>query len=209
VLSPFLFAKYIDDIGNLCKPENGLYTILYADDIILLAPSVVSLEKLLHNCELELNWLDMAINSKKSFCLRVGPRYDVKRSKVVSSTGKVIPWSNEIRYLGIYIIGSRKFKCSLDIAKKSFYRAANAILGKVGRHASEDVILKLVSSKCMPVLLYGLEACPLNKAAVNSLDFVINWFFMKLFKSNNIDIVRKCQKEFAFALPSARRIEHF
>jgi len=29
----------------------------------------------------------------------------------------------------------------------------------------------------MPVLLYGLEACPLNKAAVNSLDFVINRFF--------------------------------
>jgi len=60
------------------QSSNGLYTILYADDIILLAPSVESLEKLLHNCELELNWLDMVINSKKSFCLRVGPRYDVK-----------------------------------------------------------------------------------------------------------------------------------
>ena len=72
--------------------------------------------------------------------------------------------------------------------------------------------MQLVSSKCMPVLLYGLDACPLNKAAVNSLDFVINRFFMKLFKSNNIDIVRKCQKEFAFSLPSvllAHRSEHF
>ena len=65
----------------------------------------------------------------------------------------------------------------------------NAILGKVGRHTSEKIILQLVSSKCMPVLLYGLEACPLNKAALSSLDFVINRFFMKLFKSNNIDIV--------------------
>jgi len=45
VLSPFLFAIYIDDVGNLCKPESGLYTVLYADDIILLAPSVMSLEK--------------------------------------------------------------------------------------------------------------------------------------------------------------------
>ena len=72
--------------------------------------------------------------------------------------------------------------------------------------------MQLVSSKCMPVLLYGLDACPLNKAAVNSLDFVINRFFMKLFKSNNIDIVRKCQEEFAFLLPSvllAHRSEHF
>jgi len=44
------------------------------------------------------------------------------------------------------------------------------------RHASEEVILQLISSKCMLVLLYGLEACPLNKAVVNSLDFVISRF---------------------------------
>jgi len=35
VLSPFLFAIYIDDIGNLCRPEHCLYTRLYADDILL------------------------------------------------------------------------------------------------------------------------------------------------------------------------------
>jgi len=64
----------------------------------------------------------------------------------------------------------------------------------------------------MPVLLYGLEACPLNKAAVNSLDFVVKRFSMKLFKTNNIDIVRNCRKKFAFKLSSvllAHRSEHF
>ena len=35
----------------------------------------------------------------------------------------------------------------------------------------EEVILQLVSSKCVPVLLYGLEACPLTETSVNSLDF--------------------------------------
>jgi len=67
---------------------------------------------------------------------------------------------------------------------------------------SEEVILQLISS--MPVLLCGLEACPLNKAAANLLDFVVNRFFIKLFKTNNINIniVRNCRKEFAFQLPS-------
>ena len=46
VLCPFLFAIYIDDIGTLCNPGNGLYTVLYADDIILLVPFVVPLEKI-------------------------------------------------------------------------------------------------------------------------------------------------------------------
>jgi len=40
--------------------------LLYADDVLLIAPSVSSVNKLLHICEQELNLLDMAINAKKS-----------------------------------------------------------------------------------------------------------------------------------------------
>ena len=43
----------------------------------------------------------------------------------------------------------------------------------------------LVLSKCVSVLLYGLEACPLNASDIRSLDFVINRFFMKLFKTTD------------------------
>ena len=52
------------------------------------------------------------------------------------------------------------------------------------------------------------EALPLNKF----LDFVINRFFMKLFNTNNIKIVKYCQQEFCFSLPSitlARRTKNF
>jgi len=104
------------------------------------------------------------------------------------------------------------FKCSLDHAKKSFYRPANAIFGKVGRLASEEVTLQLIKSKCIQVLLYGLEACPLNKSDLHSLDFVINRFFMKLFRTSNIKTVSCCQEYFSFALPStlwATRVHKF
>ena len=90
------------------------------------------------------------------------------------------------------------FKCYIDEAKRSFYRAANAIFGKIGRFASEEVTLHLLKTKCISVLLYGLEALPLNKSQISSIDFVINIFFMKLFNTNNIEIV----KEFCFSLPS-------
>jgi len=42
------------------------------------------------------------------------------------STG-VIQWADEMRYLGVFITRSCSFKCSLEYAKKSYYRAANAI----------------------------------------------------------------------------------
>ena len=48
VLSPFLFALYIDDLGKLCNSQTGCFIILYADDILLISPSVVYLEQLLH-----------------------------------------------------------------------------------------------------------------------------------------------------------------
>jgi len=82
------------------------------------------------------------------------------------------------------------------------YRAANAIFGRVGRIASEEVIIYLIVTKCLPVLLYGLEACPLRKTDLNSLDFGVNRFIMKLFQTSNIDIVKCCQSHCCFNLPS-------
>jgi len=113
-----------------------------------------------------------------------------------------IKWVNEIRYLGIFVVKSRYFKWSLDYAKCSFYRAANAIFGKIGRTASEEVTLQLLYSKCVPVLLYGLEACPLNISDLRSLHLVIDRFFMKLFKTNNINTIRFYQIQFGYQLPS-------
>jgi len=54
----------------------------------------------------------------------------------------------------------------------------------------------------MPALLYGLEACPLRSSDNNSLDFVINRFFMKLFKTNNMETVTYCRMQFNCDLPS-------
>ena len=74
---------------KLIDPANGCYGILYADDILLLFPSVTYLERLLHLCENELAWLDMTINFKMSGCLRVGTRYDIECTAIrpISSDG--------------------------------------------------------------------------------------------------------------------------
>ena len=37
--------------------------LLYADDILLIAPSITSLRQLLNICEQELEWLDMSLNA--------------------------------------------------------------------------------------------------------------------------------------------------
>ena len=72
--------------------------------------------------------------------------------------------------------------------KRSFYRTANSVFGKIGRIASEETILQLIPSKCIPALV------PTNKSDLILLDFVVDRLFMKLFKTVNIQIIRECQK---------------
>jgi len=126
-LAPYSFTLYLDDLAKLCSPEQScmLFVIPYADDILLISPSVVGLDILLHKCELELIWLDMAINFLKSCCMRIGPRCDTACANVCSITGHVLPWVTKLRYLDVITARSRNFICSLDTAKRSFYRACS------------------------------------------------------------------------------------
>jgi len=92
------------------------------------------------------------------------------------------------------------FKISLNHAKGSFYRSANAIFGRVDRVANEDVVLQLLSRKCLPSLMYGLEACPLVKSDLLSLGLTLSTIF---FEANNMDVVKICQQYFNFEMPSS------
>ena len=88
--------------------------------------------------------------------------------------------------IGVVIIRGAKFKCSIDKAKRPFYRAANGIFAKIGRLASEEVMVQLLKQKCLPILLYALDVCNLDKRSMQSLDFTHSIdFFMKLFKTSN------------------------
>ena len=52
---------HIDDM--ICSKVNrNAFIIAYADDILLLTPSVTALQYLFRHCEVQLNYLDMSIN---------------------------------------------------------------------------------------------------------------------------------------------------
>jgi len=88
----------------------------------------------------------------------------------------------------MFIVCSRVFKCNLHYAQRNFYYSANAIFDRIGRICSEEVLLQLINSKCLPVLIYGMEVCPLGKSDIRALDFIVDRFFMKLFQTGNIEV---------------------
>ena len=112
VLSPFLFAIFLDDLTDHRTNGRSDFIILYADDILLLSPSLCSLQNLFNKCEREITRLNMAINVNKSSCLRIGPRCDVICRNIVTHDEHLISWVDEVKYLGIHITNAQVFKCT-------------------------------------------------------------------------------------------------
>ena len=167
--------------------------------------NLFNLQCLLDVCENELVNLDMHINVSKSMCIRFGPRFNNPCAELTSIHRGTLKWVNSCRYLGVYFVCGRTFKCSFDQAKSKLFRAFNAIYSKIGRNASEVTILTLLRSKCVPILLYATEACPILSRERQSMDFVVTRLFMKMFKTVSPAIVIECQRNFNF-LPISQQL---
>jgi len=150
--------------------------------------------------------LDMQLNTKKSTCIRFGERHKVSCAGLASSSGGVINWKNTCRYLGIYFVSGCGFSCSFDYAKSSHFRSFNVILSKVGRFASEKVVISLIYATCLPVLLYSTEACRILVRDQCSLEFTVTRSLMKLFQTSSANIVQDCQNFFRL-LPISNLID--
>jgi len=73
------------------------------------------------------------------------------------------------------------------------------VFNKVGRLASEEAVLNLIQNKCLPVLLYGVEACPMLLRDKSSLEFTVTRSLMKLFQTGSATVVNDCMNFFRFS----------
>jgi Reverse transcriptase (RNA-dependent DNA polymerase) len=155
ILSPLLFSLATDSIVYKIKSANaGCYRsticcsiFLYADDILLLSPTVTGLQVLLSVCEKELVYLDMRINVKNRLVFGFDPD-SAQCRKLEKLDGSTSKWIDNCRYLGVYFAS---MVAHLDVAMKMrnliFFRAFNSIFGKVGCTASEEVVICLIRAK--------------------------------------------------------------
>jgi hypothetical protein len=198
VLSPVLFSVYVNDLLDKFA-KFGCYfkgipisAIMYADDLVLLSPSTCELQNMLNICSSELTLLDLQVNVKKCSAIRIGNRYKSKCTDLCLKDNK-IPWTTEVKYLGIYIVAAAKFKCSFDAAKIKYYRSANAILAKLGNSNNKPVILKLIWTMALPCLTYALEALSLNKTELTTINSPWSRSFEKIFNTFDKNLIKQCQ----------------
>jgi hypothetical protein len=197
VLSPVLFSIYVNDLLNkfsqfgCCHMALSVCAIMYADDLVLIAPFVTELQNMLNLCDSELKSIDLRINSTKTVAIRIGSRYKTNSRKLVVA-GDEIVWAKEVKYLGVCILAGNNFKCNFDKIKSKFYRAANGILAKIGNKDNVTVTLKLVATMALPVLTYSIESLSLNKTELNSLNHPWERSCQKLFHTFDNQIIKYC-----------------
>jgi hypothetical protein len=91
----------------------------------------------------------------------------------------------------------RKMTLSLDDAKLTEWRSIITIFGNVGR-----IAFKNVASRLQQVDVHHFNARRRSPLLTFSSKFQLNWFLkQKLFKTRNINIIRKCTEFFDFELP--------
>jgi exonuclease III len=201
-LAPALFAVCMDEVIRRCVASKCGYIIVYADDILLVSRSVHGLQSLIRLVDLVLSEMDLNLNFKKSYCMRIGDRANLSCPSLTTESGANVEWRDCVRYLGVDIVSSRVFKVSYDNVKRSFNRAANAILSKIGGKASHLCLVELLNAKCVPILLYATETCTLPKSMVNSLDFVVKRFLFKIFCTFDKSVIEACVESFGIHMPS-------
>ena len=203
VISPVLFSIYVDDLLIKlntfgCKfygiPASAL---MYADDLIMLAPTLGEMQTMINVCCNELALLDLRMNQSKSILLRMGKRCNAPCSNL-RAEGSAIQWSKEAKYLGVYIQQGHNFACVFDKTKAKFYRASNCILGRLGNLQNIPVTLKLIHSIALPTLSFGLESITLTKTQLTSIEHPWSRIFFKVLSTFNLAIIQQCQFFFGF-----------
>ena len=194
VLSPVLFAVYVNDIiEKLSRSNHGcrigelfLGCIMFADDLMLMSASLCDLQAMVGICIEELECIDMMLNVKKSQVMRIGSSFRTV-CKPISVNSVQIDYVEKLKYLGCFLVSAKTFKVSLHEMRVKFYKSFNSLYSKCCKF-TEPVLLHLVSTHCKPFLLYGMEAVSLNNSELSTLNYTYSNAICKIFKVSHVSV---------------------
>ena len=156
ILSPTLFSVYIDELflilkhsGFGCHVNDIFYGIMgYADDLVLLSPSIYGLQRMIDITNEYMNNLGLCISvnfdkphKSKTKCIAFGLKND---PLPVNLNGTPLPWCDSYVHLGhtLYKDGTLKLDC--DLKRRSFIGQFHSLCQEI-KTQKPVVVLKLIN----------------------------------------------------------------
>ncbi|RMZ99707.1 RNA-directed DNA polymerase from mobile element jockey-like, partial [Brachionus plicatilis] len=133
-LSPKLFSIYVEDLikeiesKKLGTKIHNLYTgiIMYADDILLLMPSIKELQEALYICEKYGINNEIKFNANKTQFIIFGKKTKIQESKP-EMYNEEIKMVEKIKYLGVYLNRKNNNKDQIENRIKSAFKTMASI----------------------------------------------------------------------------------
>ena len=140
VLSPCLFNIYIDDLLNqLSHSGNGakianMYVgcMAYADDIVLVSPTVMALQRMLDMCTSFANSNGLTFNVSKSVVIAfVRSRFVCMEDPQLVLNNNTLPWKSRITHLGVILDELCNNTTAMEDRVKKFCGAVNSVVSHI------------------------------------------------------------------------------
>ena len=174
-LSPLLFNVFMDEIHKICKRRTHrtkignwklrpvyLQSLLYADDIVLIADTQERLQHAVNEWYEELRRKGMEINIDKSKTMRISKEEQLENLRIRCGEG-TMQEVDSYEYLGTII--SRDGKIDQEVLNRTrkttsaYYEICNTIVGK--REISTKTKMQIYKSVIVPIAQYGTESLAL------------------------------------------------
>ena len=195
-LSPALFNVFVNNVIDNVKDTkagctiDGFYIgiVMYADDILLLAPTVHGLQRMLDACSVYFKQQRLDFNVKKSCCLAFGTASKTIVEPMVLQD-KQIDWVESFKYLGVSFSSGMRLVVNTMPMKRKFYASCNSILSKT-TNFNEILRLQLVESNCLSFITYALPSLNLSQSQIDELNVAWNTMYRKIFGFNKWESVK-------------------
>ena len=171
-----------------------LSAILFADDVCLLAPTRLALQRMIDNCSSYCSRYGLSFNSKKSKIMIFDKRaVDVASVKPILLNGDVIEVVSRIKYLGTTITSTPSFNFMAEPDLHSFYRSANSVLN-VLKKPDETVLMQLLYSNCVPTLTYACAVKEFSAREMADCNTAINNAIRRIFSFHRWESTRSLRE---------------
>ena len=156
ILSPYLYNVYTDDLtaalrdtGTGCHlHDKCINSLSYADDMVLLAPTVEALQELIGVCQAYADRHDIVYNTTKTECMVVPPPHSrVEYQTSAWLNGSALTFVDRFTYLGHVVNRERTDDDDIKKQTTKLTVIGNTLLRKFS-FCSPEVKLELFRSHC-------------------------------------------------------------
>ena len=188
ILSPDFFAMYMHDLIEILKAcgfgclviQLCIACLFFADDLVLCSPSRFGLQQLLNICAAYCKKFCLDFNVKKLKVMIVGKAFGDTEIASLLLNNQPLDFVNQYKYLGVDLCAGKVLSFSPTTTIRSFHRAANAILYSRVK-PSNDVLMKLLYSNCVPIITYASAVREFNAADMYRCHVAVNNAIRKVF----------------------------